>query len=179
MTVRSGRRRRDLDGWPYRPLCARWFSALHLGHGRKGRPQGCPKPPRLWLGTLGHPLIEPKTPFYTRFDVLALVLTVPTVSGRPNTKAARLRANPEQVSNLANGVAVLEQLGRPIQDGRFQVVCHPPDSCPPRFAHECLDHGLERSLRALVSGMPQSVSKVRRVSTFAQTGGSLSHRLHS
>jgi hypothetical protein len=87
--------------------------------------------------------------------------------------------DPEQVSNLANGVAVLEQLGRPIQDGRFQVVCHPPDSCPPRFAHECLDDGLERSLRALVSGMPQSVSKVRRVSTFAQTGGSLSHRLHS
>ena len=29
-----------------------------------------------------------------------------------------------------------------------------------------------------VSGMPQSVSRVRRVSTFAQTGGSLSHRLH-
>jgi hypothetical protein len=41
------------------------------------------------------------------------------------------------------------------------------------------DRVLERSLPALVSGMPQSVSTVRRVSTFAQTGGSLSHRLHS
>jgi len=76
MTVRSGRRRRDWDGWPYRPLCARWFSApppfakdesraatgLSQAHGV------------LWLGTLGHPLIESKTPFHGRFEVPALFL---------------------------------------------------------------------------------------------------------
>ena len=126
------------DGWPYRPLCARWFSALHLGHGRrKGGHRVVPSHGVLWLGTLGHALIEPKTPFYSRFDLLALVLpnrTNNAISGRPKAKAARLRAaNPEQVSNLANGVAVPEQLGCPMQDGRFQVPRHPPDSCPPRI----------------------------------------------
>ena len=138
MTVRSDRCRRDWDGWPFRPLCGRWFSAPPpLPRTKEGWPQGCPKPrcPMAW--DIGTRLIEPKTPFYARFDLLALILPNPAnnaVSGRPKTKAASLRAaNPEQVSNLANGMAVPEQFGRPIQDGRFQVACHPPDSCPPQI----------------------------------------------
>jgi hypothetical protein len=41
---------------------------------KEGWPQGCPKHgcPMDW--DFGTPLIEPKTPFYSRFEVLALVL---------------------------------------------------------------------------------------------------------
>jgi hypothetical protein len=63
-------------------------------------------------------LVNPKTPFYPRIDLLALVLpnrVNSAISSGLEAKAARLRAaNPEQVSNLANGMAVPEQLGGPI-----------------------------------------------------------------
>jgi hypothetical protein len=72
------------------------------------------------FGTL---LIEPKTAFHRRFGLFALLLPNAVnnpISGRPQAKAARLRAAyPEKVSNLADGVAVPEQLGGPIQDGRL------------------------------------------------------------
>ena len=59
---------------------------------------------------IGTTLIEPKTPFYGRFDLLALILphgTNNAISGSLEAKATRLRAaNPEKVGNLANGVAV-------------------------------------------------------------------------
>jgi hypothetical protein len=60
----------------------------------------------------GTRLIEPKTAFYSLFDLLALILphgTNNAISGSLEAKATRLRAaNPEQVGNLANGVAVPE-----------------------------------------------------------------------
>jgi hypothetical protein len=61
---------------------------------------------------IGTRLIEPKTPFYSRFEVLTLILpnrVNSAISSRLEAKAARLRAaNPEQVSNLANGMAFPE-----------------------------------------------------------------------
>ena len=148
MTVRSGRCRRDWDGWPY-PASVRslifWASTFAKDESREA--EGCPKPRCPTARDFGTRLIEPKTAFYRRFEVLALVPNPRNhaISGRLEAKATGLRAaNPEQVSNLANGMAVAEQFGRPMQDGRFQVPSHPPDSCPPQFARDCLDHGLER-----------------------------------
>jgi hypothetical protein len=58
---------------------------------------------------IGTRLIQPKTPLHRRFDLLN------AISSRLEAQAARLRAaNPEQVSNLANGMAFPEQFGRPI-----------------------------------------------------------------
>jgi hypothetical protein len=77
-----------------------------------GRPHRCPKPrcPMAW--DIGTRLIEPKTPLRRRFDLLALILpnrTNNALTGRPNPKAASLgAANPEQVGNLANGMAFPE-----------------------------------------------------------------------
>jgi hypothetical protein len=76
--------------------------------------------------------IEPKAPFYSRFEVLALILlphsTNNALSDRFEAQAARLRAaDPEQVGNLANGMAVPEQLGRLLENRRLQVPRHPPD----------------------------------------------------
>jgi hypothetical protein len=72
---------------------------------------------------IGTALIEPKTPFYARFEVLAFILDRaqnPNCGRRSKAKAARFRAaHPEQVSNLANRVTVPEQLGCPIRDGRL------------------------------------------------------------
>jgi hypothetical protein len=85
-------------------------------------------------------LIQPRGSFRSGFDALVLVLpnrTNNALTDRLEAEAARLGAtNPEQDRNLANGVAVPEQLGCPMQDGRLYVPCYPPNSCPPRFAHE-------------------------------------------
>jgi hypothetical protein len=60
-------------------------------------------------------LIQPRGAFRSGFGLFALILpnrTNNALTGRPNTKAARLRpANPEQVGNLPNSMAVLEQRG--------------------------------------------------------------------
>ena len=51
MTVRSGKCRRDWDGWPYEPLCARWFSAPPPSPRTRAGPAGCSAPVRCpWRG---------------------------------------------------------------------------------------------------------------------------------
>jgi hypothetical protein len=93
------------------------FLRIDLRGGRKERHQACPKPrcPMAW--DFATNLVNPKTPFYPRIDLLVLVLpnrVNSAISSGLEAKAARLRAaHPEQVSNLANGVAVSEQLGSP------------------------------------------------------------------
>ena len=44
---------------------------------KKGRLQGLSQPPRPMPRDIGTALIEPKTPVYARFEVLAFILTVP------------------------------------------------------------------------------------------------------
>jgi hypothetical protein len=67
----------------------------HRKNESRGGQQSCPNPGSYALGTLGTRLIEPKTPFYRRFALLAFILldrAQHPVSGSPNPKAARLRA---------------------------------------------------------------------------------------
>ena len=76
MTVRSGRRRRDLDGWP----CGASVRSLVFGspwpRTKKGGYRVVPSH-RPMPRDIGTALIEPKTPVYARFEVLAFILTVP------------------------------------------------------------------------------------------------------
>ena len=104
MTVRSGRRRRDWDGWPYQPLCARWFSAPRPSQTTSaGGAQGLYPNPRCPMARdIGTCLIEPKTPFYRRFEVLApsspIAPIMPSAAALTRRRPASERLTPSRTA---------------------------------------------------------------------------------
>ena len=84
----------------------------------------------LWLGTLGHPLIESKTPFHGRFEVPALFLpnrANNAISGPPEYGGDQLtvgRATQPVRRKLIVEVRFAEENNAPWILGLVNLVCH-------------------------------------------------------